>query len=256
MKLARAAMAAAGNRHPPSFKRHDIYDKQLSMDRQRCLTVFVKYPEKGRVKTRLSPALDEDTVVSLCRAFIQDLLEGLAQGDYSFRIACHPEERIGDLRREFGSGFSCIAQAGAELGERMLNAFERCFADGFTSVAVMGSDVPGLPKRTIEEAFRALEDNGAVIGPTFDGGYYLIGFRRESFVPAAFRGMEWGGGSVFAETAQTLERAGVRFHVLARWRDIDWPEDIAALMDDCGKPVFSASRTMSCLRSRGLVKAG
>jgi rSAM/selenodomain-associated transferase 1 len=224
------------------------------MDRARCLTVFVKYPEKGRVKTRLSPALGEDTAVSLCRAFIHDLLDNLSQGDYSFRIACHPEERISDLLREFGSGFSCVPQAGADLGERMLEAFKRCFDDGFMSVAVMGSDIPGLPKRIIEDAFRALKDNGAVIGPTFDGGYYLIGFRRESFVPAAFRGMKWGGDSVFAETAHALERAGVSFHVLEQWRDIDRPEDIAALVNDSGKPGFSASRTMACLRSRGLAK--
>lgn len=226
------------------------------MNRQRCLTAFIKYPEEGKVKTRLSRLLGEDVSVRLCRAFIQDLIENLSQGDYSFRIACHPEERMGDLRREFGSGLSCIPQAGEDLGERMLNAFKQCFADGFGSVAVIGSDMPDLPKRIIEDAFQALGNNGAVIGPACDGGYYLIGFRRESFAAEAFEGMAWGADSVFADTVQALKRAGLSFHVLPQRRDIDRPEDIAALVNDCGETGFSSSRTMACLREHGLAKVG
>ncbi len=222
------------------------------MNEERCLVLFVKYPEKGRVKTRLGRSLDEDMVVRLYRAFIEDLIGKLTQGDYRFRIAVHPRERISDFRREFGDAFSYMSQTGPDLGGKMLNAFKQCFSDGCRSVIVMGSDIPDVPKRIIEEAFRALEKNGAVIGPTYDGGYYLIGFSRESFFPAVFEGIMWGGDGVFGKTVQIMERAGGRFRVLPHWRDIDRPEDIAALVDNSGTTDFSGSKTMACLRDYGL----
>jgi len=222
------------------------------MNKKRCLALFVKYPEKGKVKSRLGRSMDEGMIVLLYRAFIEDLIENLAQGDYDFRIAAHPGERIGDFRKEFGNAFSYIPQDGPDLGKRMLNSFNRCFSDGYRSVVVMGSDIPDLPQRIIEEAFQALEKNAAVIGPSHDGGYYLIGFCRESFLPPVFEGIMWGGDGVFKKTVQILERAGLRFHVLPQWRDIDRPEDIAALIKDSGKTGFAGSKTMACLRGHGL----
>lgn len=224
------------------------------MNRERCLILFVKYPEKGKVKTRLSLSMGDDAVVCLSRAFIEDLVENLSQGDYEFRMAVHPAEKIVDFRKEFGNAFSFIPQDGADLGERMLNAFERCFSDGYRSIVIMGSDIPDLPKTIIDEAFQSLEKDGAVIGPAYDGGYYLIGFYRETFLPSAFRGISWGGEYVFEHTVNTLRRSGLRFHVLPQWRDIDRPEDISALIDNSRKTDFTGSRTMACLRDRGIAK--
>lgn len=214
---------------------------------QRCLVMFVKYPEKGKVKTRLSEYFDEDTVVRLYRAFISDLLERLPGDDYDFRIAYHPREKKEAFSREFGKSFVYMPQTGTDLGKRMLNAFRRCFSDGYRSVVVIGSDSPDLPRRIVMEAFQALE-KGAVIGPACDGGYYLIGFRREQFLPGVFTGITWGGDSVCKTTLRILEDAGIGFHVLPVWRDIDRPEDISALIEDSDTHGFASSKTIACLR--------
>jgi len=212
--------------------------------------MFVKYPEKGKVKSRLSQCWDEDVVVRLYRAFIEDLLDRLSGGDYRFRIAYHPIERKNDFIKQFGNFFSYMPQTGTDLGEKMNNAFNRCFLEGFRSAVIIGSDSPDLPHQIIKEAFHALEKNDAVIGPSYDGGYYLIGFRREAFSPKAFSGMAWSTDSVFEKTMQILQDAGIHIHVLPAWRDIDRPEDIAALIKNNEKTDFADSKTMSWLLMR------
>jgi len=216
--------------------------------------MFAKYPEKGKVKTRLCQFWDEDMVVRLYRAFIFDLLAGLSGGDYGFRIACHPAERVADFRREFGAAFSYLPQIGTDLGAKMHDAFNRCFSEGYGKVIIIGSDSPDLPLRFIEEAFQALEKGGAVIGPACDGGYYLIGFGSESFTPEAFEGMAWGADSVGKATMDILESVGLRVHVLPAWRDIDRPEDVAALINTCESSGFARSHTMACLRDYGFTE--
>jgi hypothetical protein len=225
-----------------------------NMNKERCLIMFVKYPERGRVKSRLSQYLDESMVVLLYRAFIYDLLENLSGGDYQFRIAYHPRERKDDFRKEFGNAFSYMLQTGKDLGKKMHNAFNKCFLDGFHYVVVIGSDSPDLPQQIIQEAFQALNKSDAVIGPSYDGGYYLIGFCRESFISGAFEGMAWGTDSVFGMTMRILKSAGIHVHVLPAWRDIDRPEDIAALVNDSEKNGFVRSRTISFLQDHSLTK--
>jgi len=216
--------------------------------------MFVKYPEKGKVKSRLSQSLDEDRVARLYRAFIEDLLESLSGGDYRFRIAYHPRERKDDFRKEFGNTFSYMPQTGTDLGKKMHNAFKQCFSEGFHCVVIIGSDSPDLPQQIIKEAFQALEKRDAVIGPACDGGYYLIGFRRESFTPEAFDGIAWGTDSVCGTTVKILRSAGMHIHVLPAWRDIDRPEDIVALINDSEKTGFAGSKTIACLRDHGFTE--
>lgn len=216
--------------------------------------MFVKYPEKGKVKSRLSRYWDEDMVVRLYRAFIDDLLAGLSAGDYGFRIAYYPPERKKEFSKQFGDAFSYVPQTGKDLGEKMGNAFKKCFSEGFKAVVVIGSDSPDLPTRIVNEAFQALEKSGAVIGPSYDGGYYLIGFTGESFTPAAFDGIAWGTDSVGERTMDILKKAGINVHVLPSWRDIDRPEDIDALINESGKAGFAGSKTIACLREHGVIK--
>jgi len=216
--------------------------------------MFVKYPEKGKVKSRLSQYWNEDMVVRLYRAFIEDLLASLSGGDYRFRIAYHPRERGRDFPKEFGNTFLYMPQTGTDLGKKMHNVFNQCFSDGFHAVVIIGSDSPDLPPQIIKEAFQALEKSGAVIGPACDGGYYLIGFGRESFTPEAFEGIAWGTDSVGKTTMDALKRAGINVHVLPAWRDIDRPEDIIALINDSGKTGFAGSKTISCLQNYGFTK--
>jgi hypothetical protein len=224
------------------------------MNKERCLIMFAKYPEKGKVKSRLSQYWQEDMVVCLYRAFVEDLLARLSGGDYGFRIAYYPRNRAKHFRREFGEAFSYLPQIGTGLGEKMHNAFKKSFSEGYQAVVIIGSDSPDLPPRIVNEAFAALEKGGAVLGPSYDGGYYLIGFGGESFTPEAFEGIAWGADSVGKTTIDILENARIRVHILPAWRDIDRPEDVVALINDSEKTGFAGSKTIACLRDYGFTK--
>jgi rSAM/selenodomain-associated transferase 1 len=217
---------------------------------KRRVAMFVKCPEKGKVKSRLSPVLDEEFILALYESFVLDLLATLERSGYPCRIAFTPADREEEIIRRFGRR-DAIPQIGADLGARMGNAFQRCFVDGFTAVIIIGSDVPDLPPELIAEAFAALESRGAVIGPAVDGGYYLIGFTKEMFVPGVFEGIPWSTDVAFAETMVRLERAGIGVHRLPPWRDMDTPEDLRDLVRRHRSSPFAGSRTMRCLAAGG-----
>ena len=222
------------------------------MSHKRCLVMFARYPEKGKVKSRLILNGDEPPVADLYRCFIEDLLEKLSTGNYQFWMAYDPPERKNDFVELFGGGFFYTPQMAGDLGKRMCNAFTGCFLKGFRSVVIIGSDSPDLPAQIIEEAFDSLDRNGAVIGPTFDGGYYLIGFSRESFSSQVFENMAWSTDRVFPETMRRFQEDAVSVHVLPRWRDMDRREDLRALVEKHEKSDFGQSRTIRFLKEHGL----
>jgi rSAM/selenodomain-associated transferase 1 len=224
----------------------------MTAGEKRCIAMFVKCPEKGSVKSRLSPALDDELIVSLYESFVVDLLATLKRSGHPYRIAFTPADRKEEIIRRFGRCDS-IPQIGADLGDRMDNAFRRCFADGFTAVLIIGSDVPDLPSEIVTEAFAALDNRDAVIGPSVDGGYYLIGFTKEMFVPGVFEGISWSTDAVFPETMARLERAEIGVHLLPPWRDVDTPEDLKDLVRRNRDTPFDRSMTMMCLTARGVI---
>jgi hypothetical protein len=191
-----------------------------------CVILFVRFPEKGRVKTRLAASVGDETAVRLYENFVLDAIDTLSGCPRPFIISFHPPSSAGRVASWLGD-HRYMPQRGADLGERMKNAFLSVFETGVSKALLMGSDVPDLPPSVIEEAFSALGGNGAVLGPALDGGYYLIGFNKNAFVPGAFEGIAWGAPSVFRDTMRALE--GVRVHVLPRWRDVDTVEDLDAL---------------------------
>lgn len=217
--------------------------------------MFAKYPEKGKVKSRLSQHWDESVIVRLYRCFIEDLLDRLSGGDYQFKIAYHPGEKKSDFVRQFGDTFSYMPQIGDDLGERMHNAFHRCFSESCRFVVIIGSDSPDLPLWIIRDAFQAIETYGVVIGPSIDGGYYLIGFSRESFFPGIFEGITWATDDVFKKTAQLLKDAGLQPYILPVWRDVDRPEDIFTLIKDNQETAFAKSKTITCLKEFGFTES-
>lgn len=222
----------------------------MSAGEKRCTAMFVKCPGKGGIKSRLRPDLDDEFILSLYESFVLDLQETLRRGGYPCRVFFTPADGRGEITSRFGR-CDAIPQIGADLGERMGNAFRRCFADGFTAVVVIGSDIPDLPLEILAEAFAALDSRGAVIGPAVDGGYYLIGFTKQMFAPGVFEGISWSTDAVFPETMARLERAGVGVHRLPCWHDIDTPDDLRELVRRNRDTPFARSRTMRCLAARG-----
>jgi glycosyltransferase A (GT-A) superfamily protein (DUF2064 family) len=109
-----------------------------------------------------------------------------------------------------------------------------------------------LPARIVDDAFRALDDYEAVIGPSVDGGYYLIGFKQDTLNGDVFMGIPWGAETVFQETMNILHMAGALVHVLPVWWDIDKPQDIGALIKNTEDTGFADSKTMLYLKVIGL----
>jgi uncharacterized protein len=204
-----------------------------------CLLFFVKDPESGRVKTRLAAVLGQDKATELYRCFVLDMLDTLdsvAQRDTDLVVCFTPNQARPQMEGWLGRERSYLAQAGEDLGQRMCRAFARTFAQacnqGYEQVVLLGSDLPGLPPSVLTTALDELDRHGAVLGPAIDGGYYLIGFQRESFLPTVFENMAWGGPKVCQETLARMQAAGIEPALAPEWQDVDRPEDLEALRHD------------------------
>lgn len=217
-----------------------------------CVLVFVRAPRLGQVKTRLARTLGEPAALALYRGFVADLLETLRQCGRPLIACCTPAAACDAVAAWMAPLSAVYPQTGADLGERMAGAFGRAFGDGFRRVLLVGSDLPDLPAAVFETAFAALADRPAVIGPTLDGGYYLIGFRRENFLPAVFESVRWGTARVLAETLAAFRRHGLGVHQLSVWRDIDDLEDLLAFARRPQATAAPARRTRALLTGFGL----
>jgi rSAM/selenodomain-associated transferase 1 len=195
----------------------------------RCLLFFVKYPEKGRVKSRLSAVIGNDAAVNLYKQLATQMFSNIKRGTFPFYISFYPENAEKAMKEWFGSEFLYLPQNGKDLGERMKNGFIEAFEMGFQRVVLIGSDILDLPLEFIEEAFKSLEKKDVVIGPAYDGGYYLVGFKKKTFSPRVFEEMTWGTETVFDKTMKVLKQLKKRVHTLPYRRDIDTLEDLKNL---------------------------
>lgn len=220
--------------------------------RDSCLIIFIKDPEPGSVKSRLAGDYDDLFAAELYGNFVLDILAGVGKGDWQLRVYFDPPEKENRIRERFGEDRQYRPQCGMDLGEKMKNAFDDCFAEGFQSAVLIGSDFPDLPQKIIEDAFMMLANAGdAVIGPAADGGYYLIGLKPSTFLPDVFSGISWSTESVYSETLQVLRAQGLRVEILSGWHDVDNGEDLIRLVERNRSTPFARSRTMAYLMASG-----
>ncbi|HTZ19088.1 MAG TPA: TIGR04282 family arsenosugar biosynthesis glycosyltransferase [Dissulfurispiraceae bacterium] len=211
--------------------------------------LFVRAPQRGTVKTRLQPVIGEEGALDIYRCFILDILDTLRTANLTIRIFFSPTDSREEITDWLGHVFDYTPQTGESLGERMENAFVQMFSEGTEKAVLIGSDIPDLPASIFYEAFAALDANDAVIGPATDGGYYLIGFRNNTFMPEIFRGIKWSSGSVFRITMDIFEAHGCRPHVLPIWNDLDTGDDLRHFFLRNRRSDFAISRTMSYLNT-------
>jgi rSAM/selenodomain-associated transferase 1 len=190
------------------------------------LLFFIKYPETGKVKSRLASVIGNEPAAMLYRGFIMQMLSTLEKGDFPLYICFYPRNALKSLKEWLGNKHHYIPQKGKELGERMRNGFIKAFSLGHKRVVLIGSDIPDLLLEFVEEAFTSLKKKDIVIGPALDGGYYLIGFKNKTFSPQVFEGMAWGTETVFDETMKALKKLRRKVHILPYQRDIDTAEDL------------------------------
>lgn len=219
-----------------------------------CLMVLAKAPERGKVKTRLARDIGKDAAAGLYRAFVSDLLRMLSRTPYPVFIHFWPPAAGSRMRDWLGPGYELIPQSGGDLGERMAAAFSRAFAGDFRQAVLIGSDLPDLPASLIHDAFAALTKTPAVIGPSEDGGYFLVGFNRDAFLPAVFSGVNWGSSTVLSETAALFEKNQVPVSYLRQWGDIDTRADLLQLARRvAAAPGPTAVETLNFMRDRGFI---
>jgi hypothetical protein len=216
----------------------------------RCLLVFTKPAIPGRVKTRLIGHLNPASAARLHQALLGDLLTALEGGRFSVRVAValEPRDALPAVRHPVVAAVD--RQRGADLGERMLNALTDA-ARGHDLVGVVGSDLPGLDADRVDDAFDQLERGAdVVLGPTADGGYYLLAVRADRIDPALFAGVAWSTGRVLEQTIERCRKLGLRRAMLDTGRDIDRPGDLEWLIENLRAGRVESPRVAAWLRRR------
>src|SRR5690554_1575735 len=198
-----------------------------------AVVVFAKPPVEGKVKTRLACEIGDALATGLYRCFLADISamvsEFVAQSDAAVtpilaynRDAQHPG--YSDFRRR---GFDFWDQGAGDLGARMAAVSQRCFDEGAKRVMIIGADSPTLSPAHLRRAVAALDTHEVALGPSFDGGYYLVAMRRAR--PQIFRGIDWSTDRVFAQTVAACRASSLLCATLEFWYDVDTFGDLIFL---------------------------
>ena len=197
-----------------------------------ALAIFCKTPEKGFVKTRLAVSVGDQKALEI----YLDLLNITDKETRPFSSSRHLflasalEDSVEKMRSTLEQRglftdpkTSFAIQQGEDLGQRMIAAFKKLFQN-HQSVVLIGCDLPDLTSALISNAFDALQSNDVVIGPSCDGGYYLIGLNKET--SDLFKEISWSTEKVLNQTLEKAEKLSLKVQLLDRLRDIDTLEDL------------------------------
>ena len=181
--------------------------------------MFARAPERGRVKTRLAPALGVDGAFEAHVELVETTLAALATGDFDAELWFAGARNAGLLAWADRFGMPLVEQPEADLGERMLAALRA------GARVVVGTDIPRMDSAYIEDALRRLEGADVVLGPVEDGGYCLIAMNAPH--AELFRGIEWGADDVLERTVARAAEAELSVSLLETLWDVDDPDDYA-----------------------------
>jgi rSAM/selenodomain-associated transferase 1 len=198
------------------------------------LILFARTPALGKVKTRLSPPLSQESVLSLYVAFLEDAARVYGSCPrWACLLAAEPEPDDSVFLRIFGPPWRRQGQAGGDLGTKLTHSFEAELARGAPAVLAVGSDHPALPLAQVAEAFDAIvAGSDAAIVPAQDGGYCAIALSRRAEPALVFRDVPWSTPEALAVTRARIESAGLALAILATAYDVDRPEDLTRLRRD------------------------
>jgi hypothetical protein len=192
---------------------------------QCALAVMAKAPRAGKVKTRLAPPLTLDQSAALNICFLRDTTDNIAavaaSGNAAGIVSYTPigDEALFDTL--LPDGFTLIPQRGEDFGERLLATAEDLLASGYGSVCLIDSDSPTVPAAAFEQAITELAKPGdrIILGPSQDGGYYLIGLKHSH--PELFANITWSTSTVLAETIAAAKAVSLETCILPLWYDVD-----------------------------------
>jgi len=211
---------------PAAFMPGKEWTIQLDQKNRETILVFLRAPENGRVKTRLARDIGYEKALDLYKNFVQKTLLAVEKSGVDHRICFFPAERQAMVEDWLGQNHTYMHQAGKDLGHRMDNALSRVFSQGAQKAVLVGTDIPDISAHHLLTALDLLNKNDVVIGPSLDGGYWLIGFQRDGYCPDLFQQIDWGAETVFSATIEKCQANGLSTGILPVLRDIDTLEDL------------------------------
>ena len=204
---------------------------------------MAKAPRPGKVKTRLSPPLTPEQASALNICFIKDTAENIQQvteaSNSAGLVAYTPVGDEGAFEGLLPRDFQLLGQRGHSFGARLLHVCEDLFASGFSAVCLIDSDSPTMPGNALLQAVERLAQAGdrMVLGPSEDGGYYLIGVKRMH--PELFERIDWSTEHVCKQTLERASEIALHVELLPTWYDVD----DAATLQRLRREVLSSDRT-------------
>ena len=196
------------------------------------IILFTRYPQPGKVKTRLIPILGENGAARLHRDLTEQVIrkiEPITHNQLYHFLLYYTGGTDRQMRDWLGDTISFRVQDEHDLGHRMAAAFRTARDHGASRAVLIGSDCPSIDAQLITTAFEKLGKSDLVLGPTFDGGYYLIGMHyavADKKINSLFENISWGTPDVYSQTMARAEKADISFYSLTQHHDIDRPEDL------------------------------
>ncbi|BAQ63476.1 TIGR04282 family arsenosugar biosynthesis glycosyltransferase [Geminocystis sp. NIES-3709] len=195
--------------------------------KKKSLIIFTRYPEVGKTKTRLIPALGAEKSADLQRLMTENTLKKLDNLTNTIDLEINIYFSGGNIdlmKKWLGNKYSFYPQIEGDLGFKIYSAFEDNLKRGKEQIIIIGVDCPDLDSQILQEAFLSLNNYDLVIGKAMDGGYYLLGLNMLEKI--LFTNINWGTSQVFSQTMSIAKKLNFTIHELPILRDIDRPEDL------------------------------
>ena len=192
------------------------------------LIIYSRYPEPGKTKTRMIPALGAEGAANLQRKMTEHTLNTAKQlkSDRNINLEVHFAGGDKQLMSDWlGTDIKYVSQVVGDLGDKMQSSFQQAFDADNQRIVTIGIDCPDINLKILNNAFNALQQQELVLGVAEDGGYYLIGLNKP--VPQLFNNINWGTDAVLKQTKAIADELNLNTHYLTTLPDVDRPEDLA-----------------------------
>ena len=188
--------------------------------KKQVLLYFVRYPEPGKVKTRLAQSIGFEKAAEVYKQLAEENFSNLnSSTDGSVVVTFDPPTVQVQMEQWLPRAGGYLPQKGNGLGERLAAAFDWAFHQGAKKVLAVGSDTLALTRQPIQDAFEVLNSSDVVIGPSQDGGYYLIGLKE--LRPAIFKDINWSTDQVRSQTLERIASSQLSYQLIEMLEDLD-----------------------------------